>query len=251
MDEIMVSGIIREQAVEMVRCVSVDLEVPAHAEIVLEGYVEPGELRAEGPFGDHTGYYSPAEDYPVFHVTAMTHRRDPIYPTTMVGRPPTEDYFMGKASERLMLPALQMTLPEVVDMNMPAEGIFHNLVVVSIRKEYPGHARKVMYALWGLGLLMLAKTIVVVDHDVDVHNLSELAWRVTANIDPSRDVVFVDGPVDDLDHASSSPRYGSKMGIDATAKGVMDGRAREWPADIVMSEEIKRLVDGKWSEYGI
>ena len=251
MDEIMVSGIIREQAVEMVKCVSVDLEVPAHAEIVLEGYVVPGELRAEGPFGDHTGYYSPAEDYPVFHVTAMTHRRDPIYPTTMVGRPPTEDYFMGKASERLMLPALQMTLPEVVDMNMPAEGIFHNLVVVSIRKEYPGHARKVMYGLWGLGLLMLAKTIIVVDHYVDVHNLSELAWRVTANIDPSRDVVFVDGPVDDLDHASSSPRYGSKMGIDATAKGVMDGRTREWPPDILMSDEIKRLVDSKWSEYGI
>ncbi len=251
MDEIMVSGIIREQAVEMVKCVSVDLEVPAHAEIVLEGYVVPGELRAEGPFGDHTGYYSPAEDYPVFHVTAMTHRRDPIYPTTMVGRPPTEDYFMGKASERLMLPALQMTLPEVVDMNMPAEGIFHNLVVVSIRKEYPGHARKVMYGLWGLGLLMLAKTIIVVDHYVDVHNLSELAWRVTANIDPSRDVIFVDGPVDDLDHASSSPRYGSKMGIDATAKGVMDGRTREWPPDILMSDEIKRLVDSKWSEYGI
>ena len=251
MDEIMVSGFIRQQSVEMVKCVTVDLEVPAQAEIVLEGYVTPGELRSEGPFGDHTGYYSPAEDYPVFHVTAMTHRRDPIYPTIIVGQPPTEDFFMGKASERLMLPALQMTLPEVVDMNMPAEGIFHNLVVVSIKKEYPGHARKVMYALWGLGLLMLAKTIIVVDHHVDVQDLSELAWRVTANIDPAQDIVFVDGPVDDLDHAASSPKYGSKMGIDATAKGQMDGRARGWPPDIEMSEEIKRLVDSKWSEYGI
>ena len=251
MDEIAVSGVIRGEAVEMVKCKTIDLEVPAHAEIVLEGYVVPGELRSEGPFGDHTGYYSTAEDYPVFHITAITHRRDPIYPTIIVGRPPTEDFFMGKASERLLMPALQMTLPEVVDINMPAEGIFHNLVIVSVKKEYPGHARKVMYALWGLGLLMLAKTIVVVDHFVDVQNLSEVAWRVTNNIDPARDVVFVDGPIDDLDHATPTPRYGSKMGIDATAKGPMDGRAREWPPDIVMSEDIKRLVDSKWSEYGI
>jgi 4-hydroxy-3-polyprenylbenzoate decarboxylase len=251
MDEIVVSGVIRGEAVQMVKCVTIDLEVPAHAEIILEGYVVPGELRSEGPFGDHTGYYSLADDYPVFHVTAITHRRDPIYPTIMVGRPPTEDFFMGKASERIMLPALQLTLPEVVDINMPAEGIFHNLVLVSIKKEYPGHARKVMYALWGLGLLMLAKTIIVVDHHVDVHNLSEMAWRVTANIDPARDFVFVDGPVDDLDHAAASPRYGGKIGIDATAKGVMDGRTREWPPDIEMSEEIKRLVDSKWSQYGI
>jgi 4-hydroxy-3-polyprenylbenzoate decarboxylase len=251
MDEIGVSGVIRGKAVEMVKCKTIDLEVPAHAEIVLEGYVAPGELRSEGPFGDHTGYYSPAEDYPVFHVTAITHRHDAIYPTTMVGRPPTEDFFMGKASERLMLPALQMTLPEVVDVNMPAEGIFHNLVLVSIKKEYPGHARKVMYALWGLGLLMLAKTIIVVDHDVDVQDLSETAWRVAANIDPSQDIVFVDGPVDDLDHSAATPKYGSKMGIDATAKSTAEGRVREWPPDIVMSEEIKRLVDEKWERYGI
>ena len=251
MDEIVVSGFIRDKAVEMVKCKTLDLEVPAHAEFVLEGYVVPGELRPEGPFGDHTGYYSPAEEYPVFHLTAMTQRRDPIYPTIMVGRPPTEDYFMGKAAERLLLPALQLSLPEVVDVNMPAEGVFHNLLIVSMRKEYPGHARKVMYALWGLGLLMLAKTIIVVDHFVDVQNLSEVAWRVTNNIDPARDVVFVDGPVDDLDHAAATPRYGSKMGIDATAKGPMDGRTREWPPDIVMSEEIKRLVDSKWSQYGI
>ena len=251
MDEIGVSGFIRDEAVEMVKCKTVDLEVPAHAEFVLEGYVVPGELRPEGPFGDHTGYYSMAEEYPVFHLTAITHRRNPIYPTTMVGRPPTEDYFMGQAAGRLMLPALQLTLPEVVDMNMPAEGVFFNLVIVSIKKEYPGHARKVMYALWGLGLLMLAKTIIVVDHFVDVQNLSEVAWRVTNNIDPARDVVFADGPIDDLDHATPVPRYGSKMGIDATAKGLMDGRTREWPPDIVMSEEIKRLVDSKWNQYGI
>ena len=250
-DELVVAGLIREEPVELVRCKTVDLEVPAQAEVVLEGYVVPGELRAEGPFGDHTGYYSPADDYPVFHVTAITHRRHPIYATTMVGRPPTEDYFMGKASERMLLPALQLTLPEVVDINMPAEGIFHNLVLVSIRKEYPGHARKVMYALWGLGLLMLAKTIVVLDHHVDIQNLSEVAWRVTANIDPSRDIVFVEGPVDDLDHASSSPRFGSKMGIDATSKGKADGYTRQWPPDISMSEDIVRLVDGKWNEYGI
>ena len=251
MDEIAVSGLIRQEPVELVRCKTVDLDVPAHAEIVLEGYVTPGELRPEGPFGDHTGYYSPAEDYPVFHVTAITHRRDPIYPTIIVGRPPTEDFFMGKASERLLLPALQMTLPEVVDMNMPAEGVFHNLLLVSIRKEFPGHARKVMYALWGLGLLMLVKTIIVVDHFVDVQDLSEVAWRVTNNIDPARDIVLVDGPIDDLDHATPTPKYGSKIGIDATAKGPMDGRRREWPADIVMSDDVKRLVDGKWGEYGI
>ncbi len=251
MDEIAVSGLIREQPVEMVKCKTVDLEVPARAEFVLEGYVKPDELRPEGPFGDHTGYYSPAEDYPVFHVTAITHRREPIYPTIIVGRPPTEDFFMGKASERLLLPALQMTLPEVADINMPAEGIFHNLLLVSVKKEYPGHPRKVMYALWGLGLLMLTKAIIVVDHFVDVQDLSEVAWRVTNNIDPARDIVFVDGPVDDLDHASATPKYGSKVGIDATAKGPMDGRAREWPPDIVMSEEIKRLVDSKWDQYGI
>ena len=251
MDEIMVSGLIRGEAVEMVKCKTVDLEVPAHAEIILEGYVIPGEMRAEGPFGDHTGIYSPAEDYPVFHVTAITRRRDPIYPTTMVGRPPTEDFFMGKASERLMLPALQMTLPEVVDVNMPAEGVFHNLVLVSIRKEYPGHARKVMNALWGLGLMMLAKAIIVVDAKVDVQNTSEVAWRVAANLDPGRDIVVIEGPVDDLDHASWTPKYGSKVGIDATEKGEMDGRTRPWPPDIVMSEQIKALVDGKWEQYRI
>ena len=251
MDEIAVSGVIRGKPVEMVKCKTIDLEVPAHAEIVLEGYVVPGELRPEGPFGDHTGYYSLAENYPVFHLTAITHRRNPIYPTTFVGVPPKEDFFMGKATERIMLPALQAALPEVKDINMPAEGIFHNLVIVSIRKEYPGHARKVMNALWGLGLMMLTKVIVIVDHYVDVQDLSEVAWRVTANLDPGSDIVFSEGPLDDLEHASATPRYGTKVGIDATAKGRIDGRTREWPPDIVMSDEIKALVDSKWREYKI
>ena len=251
MDELAVSGLIRGRPVELVRCKTVDLEVPAEAEIVLEGYVVPGELRMEGPFGDHTGYYSEAEEYPVFHVTAITHRRDPIYPSIVVGRPTSEDYFMGSASVRLLLPALQMNLPEVVDVHMPAEGVFHNLMIVSVKKEYPGHVRKVMYALWGLGLLALAKTIVVVDDHVNVRDPSEVAWRVTSNIDPSSDVFFVDGPLDDLDHSSPTPRYGSKMGIDATAKGPRDERTRPWPQDIVMSDDIKRMVDEKWDRYGI
>ena len=252
MDELAVAGVIRGEPVEVTQCKTVDLEVPARAEYVLEGYVTPGELRDEGPFGDHTGYYSPPEPYPVFHVTAVTRRRDPIYPTTMVGRPPTEDFFMGKAAERVMLPALQMALPEVADMNMPAEGIFHNLIIVSIRKEYLGHARKVMHALWGLGLMTLVKTIVVVDHYVDVQNMSEVAWRVSCNINPSADVVFAEGPLDDLDHATPTPKFGGKMGIDATAKQPGEnGRTQEWPADIIMSEEIKRLVDRRWAEYGL
>ena len=250
MDEFAIAGLIREEPVELVKCKTVDLEVPAHAEYVLEGYVTPGELRPEGPFGDHTGYYSPAEDYPVFHVTTITHRKNPIYPTTMVGRPPTEDFFMGKAAERIMLPILQMALPEIVDMNMPAEGAFHNLLIVSMRKEYPGHAQKVMHALWGMGLLMLTKTIIVVDHDVNVQDPSEVAWRVTNNINPATDITFAEGPIDDLDHATPIPKFGSKMGIDATAKGITDGRSREWPPDIVMSEEIKTLVDHRWKEYG-
>ena len=251
MDELAVAGVIRGEPVEVTQCKTVDLEVPARAEYVLEGYVTPGELRDEGPFGDHTGYYSPPEPYPVFHVTAVTRRRNPIYPTTMVGRPPTEDFFMGKAAERVMLPALQMALPEVADMNMPAEGIFHNLIIVSIRKEYPGHARKVMHALWGLGLMTLVKTIVVVDQYVDVQNMSEVAWRVSCNINPSADVVFAEGPLDDLDHATPTPKFGGKMGIDATAKHPGEnGRTQEWPSDIIMSEEIKRLVDKRWAEYG-
>lgn len=251
MDEFAISGIIRGKSVDLVKCKTIDIEVPAQAEIVLEGYVLLGQLKPEGPFGDHTGYYSMQEEYPVFHLNAITHRKKPIYPATVVGRPPSEDFFMGKAAERLMLPALKMTLPEVLDINMPAEGVFHNLVIVSIKKEYPGHARKVMHALWGLGLLMLSKTIIVVDESVDVQNLSEVTWRVTSNIDPQNDIIFVDGPVDDLDHSSKTPKFGSKMGIDATKKNTLDGRNREWPPDIIMDDKIKDLVDSKWKEYGL
>ena len=251
MEELAVSGILRDAPVEMVKCHTINLEVPAHSEFVLEGYVIPGELKTEGPFGDHTGYYSMEDEYPVFHLNAITHRKAAIYPATVVGRPPSEDFYMGKAVERLMLPALQMALPEVTDINMPAEGAFHNLVIVSVKKEYPGHTRKVMNALWGLGLMMLAKTIIVVDHYVDVQNLSEVAWRVASNIDPENDVMFIEGPVDDLDHSSAQPKFGSKMGIDATAKTKLDGRNRDWPPDVVMSEEIKSLVNSRWEEYGL
>ena len=250
MDEIAVSGVVSNSSVQMVKCKTVDLEVPAHAEMVLEGYVVPGELREEGPFGDHTGYYSLEDDYPVFHLTAITHKKDPIYPATVVGRPPSEDFFMGKAVERLMLPALQLTLPEVVDINMPAEGVFHNLVIVSMKKEYPGHTRKVMNAIWGLGLMMLAKGIIIVDDNVNVQDLSEVAWRVSSNINPDTDLVISEGPVDDLDHSSPTPKYGSKLGIDATKKTEMDGRKRIWPPDVIMSEEIKSQVSKRWTEYG-
>ena len=250
-DEMTMAGFLREEGVELVKAKSSDLLVPAHAEIVLEGYVTPGDERPEGPFGDHTGYYSEPEPYPVFHVTTITHRRDPIYPTIIVGRPPSEDYWMGKVTERIFLPAIQVILPEVIDINMPAEGAFHNLVIVSVKKEYPGHARKVISGLWGLGLLSLSKTIVAVDHFVDVQNLSEVAWRVSSNIDPASDVFFTTGPLDDLDHASPTPKFGSKMGIDATEKSTLEGRQREWPPEIAMSREIRELVDTKWSEYGL
>ena len=195
MDELLVAGFIRQEGVELVKARTVDLEVPAHAEMIIEGYVVPGEERLEGPFGDHTGYYSMPDMYPVFHVTCITHRRQPIYPTIIVGRPPMEDYYMGKVTERVFLPIIQMVLPEVVDINMPAEGVFHNLVIVSIKKEYPGQTRKVMYGLWGMGLLSLAKTIIVVDHFVNVHDPSEVTWRVTNNIDPSRDILLIPPPL--------------------------------------------------------
>lgn len=250
-DEMVLAGFIRDEGVELAQAVSVDLKVPAHAEIVLEGYVNPGEERTEGPFGDHTGYYSLAEPYPVFHVTTITRRHNPIYPTTFVGRPPTEDYWMGKVTERVFLPLIRLILPEVVDVNMPAEGIFHNLVLVSMKKEYPGHARKVMYGLWGLGLLSLTKVIVVVDDFVDVQNPSEVAWRVANNINPATDLVLVDGPIDDLDVASPTPRFGSKVGIDATRKGPQEGYHRDWPPDIEMSSEIRERVSARWAELGL
>jgi 4-hydroxy-3-polyprenylbenzoate decarboxylase len=251
LDEMMIAGFLRNRPVEMVKCETVDLEVPANAEIVLEGYVEIGQMRREGPFGDHTGFYSLDDDYPVFHVECMTHRRDPIYATTIVGPPPMEDYFMGKAIERIFLPLMRLQLPEIRDICMPAEGVFHNLMLVSIRKSYPGHARKVMHAIWGLGQAMFTKVIIVFDEDVDVQNLSEAAWIALNNIDPERDIEFVHGPVDSLDHASRLPDYGSKMGIDATRKWPAEGFARRWPERIAMSPEVKARVDELWKRAGL
>ncbi len=250
-DEMMLAGWLRGKSVELAKCVSQPLEVTADAEIVIEGYVDPREQKIEGPFGDHTGYYSNADYYPVMHVTAITYRRDAIYPTTIVGKPPMEDYWMGKATERLFLPLIRLFMGEVVDIDMPAEGVFHNLVIVSIKKRYPGHARKVMYGLWGLGLMMLTKTIIVVDADVNVHDLSQVAFEVLANYDPLRDVQIVTGASDDLDHAALQKNFGGKMGIDATRKTDRDpGPHQKWPEEIAMSPEIRALVDSRWKEYG-
>jgi 4-hydroxy-3-polyprenylbenzoate decarboxylase len=251
LDEMMIAGFLRSKPVEMVKCETVDLEVPAQAEIVLEGYVELGELRREGPFGDHTGFYSLEDDYPVFHVECITHRKNPIYATTIVGPPPMEDFYMGKAIERIFLPLMRLQLPEVRDICMPAEGIFHNMIFVAIRKSYPGHARKVMHAIWGLGQAMFSKCIVVVDEDVDVQNVSEVAWKALNNIDPERDIQFVLGPVDSLDHSSRLPNYGSKMGVDATKKWSGEGFTRPWPDVIRMPEEVRRKVDQLWSKAGL
>jgi 4-hydroxy-3-polyprenylbenzoate decarboxylase len=250
-DEVVFAGWIRGSGIDLVRCRTNELEVPAQAEIVLEGWVDPQERRLEGPFGDHTGYYSLARDYPVFHLTAVTRRAQPIYPTTIVGRPPQEDYWLGKATERLFLPIMRLMLPEIVDVDMPAEGVFHNLVIVSIRKRYPGQARKVMHALWGMGLMMLAKTIVVVSEHVNVHDLSEVAWRATGNIDPRRDLVIIEGPMDDLDHAALRHRFGGKLGVDATEKGPLDDVVQAWPDEIRMSEEVRERVTKRWKDYGL
>ena len=250
-DELLFSGWLRKEKVEMVRCKTVELEVPAHAEIVLEGYVDPTERQVEGPFGDHTGFYSLEDDYPVFHLTAVTRRRDPIYPSIIVGRPPMEDGPMGKATERMFLPLMRMLHPEIVDVNIPPEGSFHNLVIVSIKKAYPGQARKVMYGLWSMGLMMLTKTIIVVDEEVNVSDAREVVWQVTNNIDPRRDVVFVDGPLDALDYAAATPHYGSKMGIDGTRKSALDGHTRRWPDEVVMTPDVQALADQRWQEYGI
>jgi 4-hydroxy-3-polyprenylbenzoate decarboxylase len=247
----LLAGFLRGEPVEMVKCESVGLEVPANAEIVLEGYVAPGERRLEGPFGDHTGYYSLADMFPVFHLTCITMRKDPVYTATIVGRPPMEDCYIAKATERIFLPLLKKQLPEVLDMNLPIEGVFHNFAIVSIDKRYPGHARKVMYALWGMGQMSFTKTIIVVDKWVNAQDVSEVLWRVGNNVDPGRDVVILQGPLDVLEHASNLPAYGGKMGIDATKKWKSEGFAREWPADIEMSEEIKKLVSGKWGQYGL
>lgn len=250
-DEYLLAGYLRGKPVEFVKCITQPIEVPAEAEIVIEGTIDPNEHDLEGPFGDHTGFYTPADRFPIFHVTAITHRKDAIYPTTIVGKPPMEDYWMGKATERLFLPLLKLFLGEVVDYNMPAEGIFHNMVIVSIKKRFPGHPQKVMFGIWGLGLLMLAKAIVVVDDFVNVHDLRDVAWRVLGNVDWKRDTVIVEGAVDQLDHSARLDSFGGKIGIDATAKSAQDGHPRGWPTEIEMSEEIKQLVDRRWKEYGL
>jgi len=251
-DEILFTGFLRKKGVELVKGLTVDIEVPANSDIVIEGYVDPAEpLRREGPFGDHTGFYSLADDYPVFHVTCITHRKNPIYPTTIVGRPPMEDAYLGKATERLFLPLLRVTLPEIVDMNLPVHGVFHNLAIISIKKEYPAHGRKVMHALWGLGQMMFTKTLIVVDHDVNVHDLAEVTWVVGNHIEPKRDTIFSEGPVDVLDHAAPLLGYGSKLGIDATRKWRSEGFEREWPDAIVMDDRTKSYIDSIWNKLGI
>ncbi|MEA1961045.1 MAG: menaquinone biosynthesis decarboxylase [Bacillota bacterium] len=249
-DELIFAGFLRKKPVDLVKCKTVDMEVPADAEIVLEGYVDPSEKRVEGPFGDHTGYYSLAGEFPVFHITCITHRKNAIYPATIVGKPPQEDCYMALATERIFLPLLKMQLPEVIDMHLPMEGVFHNCVLISIKKSFPGHARKIMNSLWGMGQMMFAKFIIVVDEDVNVQNVSEVMWKVFNNVDPRRDTMIIDGPLDVLDHSAPLPVFGSKMGIDATKKWVEEGHPREWPEDIKMNDDIIEWVDKKWSEYG-
>lgn len=250
MDEIMFAGFIRKFPVSMVKCITNDIYVPANSEFVLEGYVKTDELRVEGPFGDHTGYYSEKDVYPVFHITKITRKKNPVYVTTIVGKPPMEDCYMGKATERLFLPLVKMTNPEIVDMNFPLEGVFHNCVIVSINKKYPLHAKKIMNSLWGMGQMMYTKMIIVVDKDVNPHDLSTVAWKVFNNIDAKRDVVISEGPLDALDHASNTRFMGHRMGIDATKKWESEGYTRDWPEDIEMSESVKRRVDKRWKEYG-
>jgi 4-hydroxy-3-polyprenylbenzoate decarboxylase len=251
MDEFLFSGFLRKDPVELVACKTVDLEVPANAEIVLEGYVELGEMRTEGPFGDHTGFYSLEGQYPVFHLQCITHKKDPLYLTTIVGPPPQEDYFMGHAIERIFMPVMKMQYPEIVDVAMPAEGIFQNLMIVSIRKSYAGQARKIMNAIWSLGQAMFTKVVVVVDHDVDLKNPREIVWKALCAIDPERDIQFVLGPVDTLDHAARRQDYGSKMGVDATRKWPEEGFAGRWPDEIRMNSETKKRVDTMWQQLRI
>ena len=250
--EVLFAGFLRGEGLEMVKCVSNDLEVPADSEMVIEGWVDPAELRREGPFGDHTGYYSLADDYPVLHVEAITQREHPVYPATIVGRPPQEDAYLGLATERIFLPLLRMVLPEIRDMHLPAAGAFHNLVIVSIKKEYPGHPQKVMNAIWGTGQIMFTKAVVVVDEDIDPHDLSEVLFRLTSNVDPRRDMLFSDGPLDVLDHSADRFAFGSKVGIDATRKNKpFDDFKREWPRDLAFPEAILARITERWGEYGL
>ncbi len=250
-EEYLIAGFLRGKPVDLVKAETVDLEVPAHAEYILEGFVDLSELRSEGPFGDHTGFYTMPDDYPVFHLTAITHRKNPIYAATVVGKPPMEDAWMGKAVERIFLPLMQLTLPEIVDVCLPPEGVFHNLMIVSIRKSYAGHARKVMSGIWALGQAMFTKCIIVVDEDCDPHDLPEVTLRTSNNIDPERDIQFTLGPVDSLDHASRLPNFGSKMGIDATRKWPAEGFTRPWPQMLTMPREVKVRIEAMWVSLGI
>ena len=250
LDELMFAGFLRNSPVEIVQAATVDLMVPAHAEFVLEGTVS-AETGIEGPFGDHTGFYSDADQYPVFTLRAITRKKAPVYPATIVGRPPMEDYYLGKATERIFLPLIKLQLPEIVDINFPCEGVFHNCVLVSSKKEYPGHARKVASALWGLGQMMFTKLIVIFDGDVDVQNCSEAAWKAFSNVDPERDLFFTKGPLDVLDHAAPTAVFGSKVGVDATRKLPAEGHSRIWPEEIVMDDATRELVTRRWKDYGL
>jgi 4-hydroxy-3-polyprenylbenzoate decarboxylase len=251
LDEILFAGFIRKKSVELIRCETCELEVPADVDFVLEGYVQTGELHPEGPFGDHTGFYTPVDPYPVFHLTAITHRRQAVYPATIVGIPPMEDFYMGSASVRIFLPVFKMNFPEIVDMALPAEGVFHNLVFVSIRKQYPYQAYKVMHGLWGMGQMMFSKYIVVLDEDCDVHNTSEVLFRLCANTDPGRDTTFIKNPNDSLDHAPAAANVGSHMGIDATRKLPSEGYHRGWPELVRMDEKVRAKVDEIMSRLGL
>lgn len=250
-DEMIFAGFLRKSPLEIVKSVTNDIYVPANAEFILEGYVDLDEQRLEGPSGNHTGYYSISDMYPVFHIEKITRKKNPVYPTTIVGKPPMEDCYLGKATERIFLPLIKVQYPEIIDMNFPLEGVFNNCIIVSIKKAYPKHAQKIMNDLWGLGQTRYTKMIIVVDENIDPQDISTVAWKVFNNIDPKRDLVISDGPLDSLDHASNTPNYGSRLGIDATKKWPTEGHTRSWPAEIVMSKEIKEMVDKRWKEYGI
>ncbi len=249
-DEMLLAGFIRGKAVELVQCKTIDIQVPAHAEIIIEGYIDLSEeLVTEGPFGDHTGFYSLADKYPKFHLTALTHKRNPVYATTIVGIPPQEDCYLGKATERIFLPLLQLICPEITDMDLPWDGVFHNCALISIDKQYAGHAQKVMNTIWGIGQMAWTKTVIVFDKEVNVHDYHQATMYAFGNVDPQRDMSFTKGPLDILDHAAPIMGYGSKVGIDATRKWADEGFTREWPGLIQMSDEIKQRVDKRWNEY--
>lgn len=250
LDELMFAGFLESRSIHIVKGKTVDLFVPAESDFVIEGYIEPGEERPEGPFGDHTGFYSPVDIFPVFHVACITCRSDAVYPATIVGKPPMEDCYMAKATERIFLPLIRMLVPEIVDINLPMEGVFHNCALISIDKKHPGQAKKVINALWGLGQMASTKYIAVFDSDIDLNDYSTVVWKLLNNVDPKRDILISEGPLDALDHSASFPNFGGKMGIDATRKTREEGMGRKWPDEIKMDEETKKLVDRKWKEYG-